>query len=180
MTKTAYFISKVFSYAFTVFFLFVFVFSILSFVEHNFNLDVPFVEITNEGEYNFATIKIPVIELNVGFVFSFLIAVVMWIGLLFYCVYFYALKEFFKVFIKENTFNLESIKKLKLFLWLNLSIMIYGVIWIIVDLFRLQKLQFDEAHFLLLVHGTIALIVYLYMDIFKKGSKIQEENDLTI
>lgn len=180
MKRIIYFLSKAFFYAFSFFFIFVFVFSILSFVEHNFNLDVPFVEITNKGEYDFATIKIPMIKLNVGFVFSFFIALAMWIGLLFYCVYFYALKEFFKVFIKDLTFSHESIKKLNLFLWLNLIVVMYGFIWTIVEGIKLSEFKFDEALFLLLIHGFIALIVYLYMDVFRKGSKIQEENDLTI
>jgi hypothetical protein len=180
MKKIAYYISNGFFYAFSLFFIFVFVFSILAFVEYNLDWDIPFVDIRQETFHDYATIKIPILELNVGFVFSFIIAVVMWIGFLFYTIYFYALKEFFNVFNKENTFSQDSIKKLKLFLWLNLIVVIYGLIWTIVESIKLSQFKFDEALFLLLVHGFIALIVYLYMDVFKKGSKSQEENDLTI
>ncbi len=180
MKSIAYFLSNGFFYAFSMFFIFVFVFSILAFAEYNLDWDVPFVELTEEGNNDYATIKIPIMELSVGFVFNVIVAFIMWIGLLFYCIYFYALKEFFKVFIKDNTFSQDSIKKLKLFLRLNLIVMFYGIIWTVIDSIRLDKFQFDEAHFLLLVHGSIAIIVYLYMDVIKKGRKIQEENDLTI
>jgi len=120
MKKTIYTLSRGLFYTFTVFFCFVFIFSILAFVEHYMGLNIPFVDIYNNDGQSYANISIPFINWKVEFIFSFLIVMVMWGGLLFYVMYFYALKEFFRIFIEDEVFNQKSLKRLKSFMYINL------------------------------------------------------------
>ena len=180
MKKTAYLLSKGFFYAFSVFFLFVLAFSILAFAEYKFGWDVPFVEITNQDGGEYAFIKIPLIEMSVSFVYNILVVFVMWIGLLFYAIFFYVLKEFFKVFVEDEAFNTKSLKRLKSFFYINLIPLGYVIVLSIVQLVKTGGFKFEEDHGVALAHLFIAFLVYLYMDLLKKGKVIQEENELTI
>ena len=155
-------------------------FSILAFVEHYLGLKIPFVEIYNDSEQSYAKISIPFIDSKIEFVFSFIIAIAMWIGLLFYVVYFYTLKEFFKVFIQETTFSIKSLKRLRIFFYINLIPLLYGIVISIIQVFKTGILKFEEDQGLAIFHLLVAFLVYLYIDLFKKGKELQEENDLTI
>ena len=128
MKNLAYLASKVFFYAFSIFFIFVLVVTILAFTEYTFGWDVPFVEITNQNGEDFAVIKIPLIELSVGFVFNIAVAFVMWIGLLFYTSYFFALKEFLKVFVVHKSFIVRLLKRLQSFFYINLIPSGYAIV----------------------------------------------------
>ena len=41
-------------------------------------------------------------------------------------------------------------------------------------------IRFEDDYFIVFAHLVIAFLMYLYLDALKKGSRIQEENDLTI
>lgn len=180
MKRSAYIISKMFFYIFSTFFVFVLIFSMLSFAEYYFEWDIPFVEITNADGQDFANISIPFIDLHVGFIFNFYVLIILWFWLLFYVFYTYALKEFFKVFITEKIFASKSLEKLQFFFKLNFIPIVIGLVIAIVSFIRNKSFNFDEEHFAIIVHAFVAFLVYLYIDILKKGKHIQEENDLTI
>lgn len=178
MKTIIYMLSKGLFYAFSVFFAFVLVFSVLAFVEFQFGWNIPFVELKDEGTYAF--IKIPLLELGIGFQFKIQVLAVMWIGILFYVIYFYTLKEFFKVFIDEKVFSSESLKRLKTFFYINLVPLVYAVALSIYTFKRNEQFKFEEDQGIALVHLFVAFLVYLYMDLLKKGKILQQENDLTI
>lgn len=180
MKQIAYTLSRGLFYAFAVFFCFVFIFSILAFVEHYFGWNVPFVDIYNNTGQQYAKISLPFIDFKVEFIFSFLIVIAMWIGLLFYVVYFYTLKEFFRVFIEDEVFNYKSLKRLKTFFYINLIPIVYAVGISIGQLIKDGRFKFEEDQGIAIFHLLVAFLVYLYMDLLKKGKVLQEENDLTI
>lgn len=180
MKNTAYILSRGLFYAFAVFFCFVFIFSILTFVEHYFGWNIPFVEIYDNSGQQYAKISLPLIDFKVEFIFSFLIVIGMWIGLLFYEVYFYTLKEFFRVFIEDEVFNHKSLKRLKAFFYINLIPIIYALGLSVFQIIKNGHFKFEEDQGIAIFHLLIAFLVYLYMDLLKRGKVLQEENDLTI
>ncbi|WP_317167237.1 DUF2975 domain-containing protein [Winogradskyella helgolandensis] len=101
-------------------------------------------------------------------------------GLVFYVIYFYTLKEFFKVFIEAQVFNAKSLKRLRIFFYINLIPLVYAVVLTIYQVLQNGKFKFEEDQGIAMFHLFIVFLVYLYMDIIKKGNEIQEENDLTI
>ena len=179
MKQISYFLSKLFFYGFAFFSGFVILFSILSFIEFKVGWDVPFVTVSSEDTEAYAHIKIPFFELMIGFQLSFKV-IAMWFSLLFYTLYFWALKNFFGVFIQEEIFNTASEKKLKLFFKVNLLPVIVGFIYIIAGLLLSKNKIFNEELFPIAIHVIVALMVYFYMDLMQKGRRIQEENNLTI
>lgn len=178
MKKTIYTLAKGFYYAFTVFFAFVVVFSLLSFAEFQLGWDVPFVALKEEGTY--ALINIPLVELSIGFQFKIQVLLVMWLGILFYVIYFYTLKEFFKVFVDEKVFSSKSLKRLKTFFYMNLIPLLYAAALSLYTVGSDRQFKFEEDQGIALVHLFIALLGYLYLDLLKKGKILQQENDLTI
>ncbi len=93
-------------------------------------------------------------------------------------VYCYTLKEFFKIFISENVFSKSGLKKIYHFLYVNIFIIILTFIISIINTytshFRLGNIFFAS------IFIAISYLIYLYIDIYKKGYKIKQENDLTI
>lgn len=179
MKKVFYLFSKAFFWAFSLFSAFVLLFSIMSFLEYYFNWDIPFIKFFVIEEQNYVTIQIPLIKMKVQFLFSFTM-LLMWGTFIFYSIYFYALQNFFAVFIAKKTFEESSLKKLNLFYRLNYIPVIVSVIGIVIELFIEQKLIFNEVHFFFILHLLIIFLLYLYLDLVRKGLKIQQENDLTI
>ncbi len=180
MKKTVYLLSRGLFYTFTVFFCFVFVFSILAFVEHYLEWNIPLVDVFKANQHVYARIFLPFIDFKVEFVFSFLIVLAMWIGLLFYVIYFYTLKEFFRIFIEDEVFNHTSLKRLKTFLYINLIPIAYALVVSVIQIIKNSAFKFEEDQGLAIFHLLIAFLVYFYMDLMKKGQRLQEENDLTI
>jgi hypothetical protein len=180
MKKVIYIFSKVLFNVFAVFFGLVFVFSILAFAEYNWGLDIQYVEIIKKAGEQHARLSIPFVDVIVEFLLSSWVMVIMWIGLLFYVLYFYFLKEFFKVFILEQSFNSESLKRLKTFFYINLIPLLYALIVSIAQIIRFGKFKFEEDQGIAIVHLFVAFLVYFYIDLIKKGKYLQEENDLTI
>lgn len=149
--------------------------SAFSFLEYYFNWDFPFVDIVKRDGLDFAKIK------NIGIEFWLTYTVfLMWGTFIFYSIYFYVLKGFFKIFITQKTFEENSLKKLTLFYRLNYIPVVIGCIGIFIRYFIFNTLRFDEPHFFVLIHLIIAFFLYFYLDLIKKGNYIQQENDLTI
>lgn len=181
MKKLAYISSKILFYGFTLLTLFVIIFSLLSFLEHTLGLNIPFVELQQHSSKQFTLVMIPLIHLGFGFptgnTFKML---AMFLTLSFYIVYFYSLKDFFKIFILENTFTSKSINRLSTFYKLNFIPVIISFLGIFYTVFKRKEMYFDEEHLFLLLHLLIAFLMYFYLDLVKKGQVIQEENNLTI
>jgi hypothetical protein len=104
----------------------------------------------------------------------------MWIGILFYVFYFKLLSKFLSVFVKEDSFSRTSLVRLNSFFYINLIPIVYAIAFTFYKVFKSEPLTFEEDHGMALFHLIIALIVYLYIDIAKKGNLIKAENDLTI
>ena len=180
MKKIIYILAKGFFYAFAAFFVFIFVFSILAFAEYRLGWHIPYVEITDRASDAYAEISLPLVDMHVGFTFTLAVIFFMWIGILFYTTYFYNLKDFFKVFIETKVFNAKSLKRLKIFFYINLIPLVYALGLTLFQIVNNGSFKFEEDQGVAIFHLFVAFLVYLYMDIIKKGKRIQEENDLTI
>lgn len=180
MKKIFYYTSTGFAWIFLSFFCFLLVFSLLGFAEFYLGWDVPFVNIQSNviGAEQAISVSIPFVNGSISFPAN-LIVLLPLIIFGFYTLYFFQLARFFKVFIAISLFSSESIKALKRFLWYNLIIVIVAVIALIVLWVR-EGFKMDESILILVIHGCVALLVYLYLDMALKGNKIQQENDLTI
>lgn len=175
MKNIAYILSKLLFYTYFSLYLFIMIFSILSYLEYKFDIQIPFVEVFE----NHSKIKIPLLgsRINVPFSYSILI---MWSAMLYYAIYFYSFKEFLKVFIKKNMFETKSLKRLRFFLKLNIFPLVYIIIFIVPILIKGADFRLEDDYFIVFAHLVIAFLIYLYLDVFKKGKYIKEENDLTI
>ncbi|QRM88179.1 DUF2975 domain-containing protein [Lacinutrix sp. WUR7] len=171
--------AQAFFYVFSTCFVFIFLLSILSFLEKYFGFDMPFVAVL-EGNENFnAQITIPFINAVFSYNFSYSI-LFMWLWLLFYSIYFYTLKDFFQIFTKNNLFNKESLKKLIIFFRLNLIPLAINILVVLYSSLKQKNENIEEELIMIFIHGCVGIIVYLYIDVFKKGIQLQEENNLTI
>ena len=85
MKKLAYISSVILFYSFSILFLFILVFSILSYFEYKFGVQIPFVEVLE----NHAKVKVPILGLRINVPFSYAI-LIMWSAMLYYAIYFYA------------------------------------------------------------------------------------------
>ncbi|WP_205635360.1 DUF2975 domain-containing protein [Flavivirga aquatica] len=138
-------------------------------------MQIPFVEVLESH----SKVNVPLLELRINVPFSYSI-IIMWSAMLYYTIYFYALKNFFKVFIKKNMFETKSLKRLRFFLKLNLIPIIYIIIFTVSFLLRGDTFSPQDDYFIVFAHLVVAFLIYLYLDILKKGKHVQEENDLTI
>jgi hypothetical protein len=124
-------------------------------------------------------IKIPFSKSHIEFSNSFGI-ISLWLTFGFYALYFHALSEFFKVFTKAQLFTNHSVKKLRFFGYLNLIPPVFILVYFIVERTQNIPIHMDSEYVLPIPHLCIALFVYLYIDLIKKGKLVQEENELTI
>ncbi|MBC3756793.1 DUF2975 domain-containing protein [Hyunsoonleella sp. SJ7] len=175
MKKLAYITSSVLFYIIASILLFIFLFSILAFFEYKFEIDVPFVEILgNRGKVN-----VPIFGLGINIPFNYAI-IFMWIAMTYYLIYFYAFKEFLRVFVEKRTFKARSLKRLRFFLKLNILPFFYIIVLCFCFFILGKPVRVYEEFFIIFAHLVVAFLVYLYLDVLKKGKHIQEENDLTI
>lgn len=179
MRKLLYLIARVFFYGFSSFSIFVALFSILSILEYYMGLNMPLVEILTKENVQYVSISIPFMELYVQYVFGLNIVLV-WLSLVFYSIYFFSLRGFFKVFVEEKMFTQSSLNKLSLFYRLNAIAVLFLLVRVIVFMVKEQMFYVDETFFILLLHVFVTILVFFYMDMMKKGSLLQQENDLTI
>lgn len=150
-------------------------FSILSYFEYKFGIQIPFVDVFE----NHAKVNVPLLGLRIGVPFSYAI-LIMWSAMSFYAIYFYAFKEFLRVFVEKNMFEVKSLKRLQFFLILNLIPLIYIILFTASFLISRRAFRLEDDYFIVFAHLVIAFLLYLYLDVLKKGKRIQEENDLTI
>ncbi|GAB1855261.1 hypothetical protein MHTCC0001_00940 [Flavobacteriaceae bacterium MHTCC 0001] len=175
MKKLSYLTSSVLFYTIASVLSFIFLFSILSFFEYKFGIDFPFVEIIGSR----GKVHVPIFNLGINIPFNYAI-IFMWIGMAYYTIYFYAFKEFLNIFLQKKMFETRSLKRLRFFLRLNILPLIYIMI-LCFGFFILGKtVSIKEECFIILAHLVVAFLIYLYLDILKKGKFVQEENDLTI
>lgn len=175
MKKLAYITSKILFYSISILLGFIMLFSILSFLELKFGMQIPFVEIFE----NHSKINVPLLGLRIGVPFNYYI-LVMWTAMLYYTIYFYSFKNFLGVFVEKNMFETKSIKRLRFFLILNIVPVIYIIFFTASFLVKGVPIRFEDDYFIVFAHLVIAFLIYLYLDVFKKGNYVQEENDLTI
>lgn len=175
MKQLAYITSKLLFYAFTILYLFIMVFSILSYFEYKFGFQIPFVEVFE----NHSKVHVPLLGLGINIPYSYAI-LIMWTVMLYYAIYFFAFKEFLKIFIEKNMFEAKSLKRLRFFFALNIIPLVYIIMFTVSLFIRGAKFRLEDDYFIVLAHLVIAFLLYLYLDVLKKGNHIQEENDLTI
>jgi hypothetical protein len=175
MKKLAYITSTILFYSIAALQLFIFLFSILSYFEYRFGIQIPFVEILE----NRAKVKVPILGLGINIPFNYSIFI-MWSAMLYYAIYFYAFKEFLRVFIRKEVFEAQSLKRLRFFLKLNFIPLVYILFFTASFILRDVPIRLEDDYFIVFAHLVVAFLIYLYLDILKKGKHIQEENDLTI
>lgn len=180
MKRSLHLLSQALFYTSIVFLGFVVFSSFLVMLDSAYNWDVSFIRFFEQNGKTYASVKIPFIESFIQFQYSLLTIVVMWISILFYVIYFKLLSRFFSVFVEEDSFSKESVSRLKHFLYINLLPIIYAIGFTIYQVFKAGDFKFEEDHGMAIFHLIIAGIVYLYVDIAKKGNLIKTENDLTI
>ncbi len=180
MKNLIYLLSRLFFYGFAIFSVLVAICSILAIFEYYAVIDFSFLNIGNyeNATLKFLTIQIPYTSLKVELIFGSLLLLI-FASLLFYTYYFYVLKEFFKIFIKNTLFNTTTLSKMHTFYLLNCAFAIGFAIRGIFTYFVLDNLD-SELILLICIHVFITIILYYYKDVIQKGFKIQEENDLTI
>lgn len=180
ISHSIYFISRLAFVVCLLFSVFIILFSILAFAESNLNINIPFVGVeTGVDSLSYTRIDIPITDLHVAYQNSFAI-VLMWLAFAFYTFYFLTLSKFFKIFTEEEVFTASSVKILKRFMVLNLIPVCAGVGYILVTYIGTHNFRMDSEYLLLIVHSFVALLVYLYLDLLKKGKLVKDENDLTI
>lgn len=175
MKQTAYIASKLLFYLYLSLYIFIMVFSILSYFEYKFGIQIPFVEIID----NRPKVHVPVLGLGINIPLNSAI-LIMWTSMLYYAIYFYAFKEFLRVFVEKNMFEVKSLKRLQFFLILNLIPLVYIILFTGSFLIKGKAFRLEDDYFIVFAHLVIAFLLYLYLDVLKKGRRVQEENDLTI
>ncbi|WP_346881912.1 DUF2975 domain-containing protein [uncultured Algibacter sp.] len=175
MKKLAHLSSSLLFYSITILLVFVFLFSILSYLEYKFGIQIPLVEIIE----NRAKVHVPFLGLRINVPFNSAI-LIMWSAMLYYIIYFYAFKNFLKVFIEKKMFETKSLKRLRFFMILNLVPLIYIIAFTVSFLLRGVRIRLEDDYFIVFAHVVIAFLMYLYLDVLKKGTYVQDENDLTI
>ncbi|WP_298340383.1 DUF2975 domain-containing protein [uncultured Algibacter sp.] len=175
MKKLAYFTSLILFYCVAFLLLFVMIFSMLSYLEYKYGIQIPFVEVIE----NRAKVHVPLLGLRINVPFNYAV-LIMWTAMSYYIIYFYAFKNFLKVFIEKKVFETKPLKRLRFFMILNLVPLIYIIVFTASFLLRGVSIRLEDDYFIVLAHLVIAFLIYLYLDVLKKGRYVQEENDLTI
>jgi len=180
MKRSLHLLSQALFYTSVVFLGFVIISCLIVMLDSAYNWDVSFIRFFEQNGKTYASVKIPFIETFIQFQYSLLTIVVMWISILFYVIYFKLLSRFFSVFVDEDSFSKKSLLRLKHFLYINLLPIIYALVFTVYQVLKAGDVKFEEDHGMAIFHLIIAVIVYLYVDIAKKGNTIKAENDLTI
>src|SRR5690606_33107998 len=175
MKQTAYIASKLLFYLYLSLYIFIMIFSILSYFEYKFGIQIPFGEIVE----NRPKVLLPTLRLILYMPLNYAILITC-TRMSFYPISFYAFKEFLRVFVEKNMFEVKSLKRLKFFLILNLIPLIYIILFTASFLIKGSAFRLEDDYFIVFAHLVIAFLLYLYLDIVKKGKRVQEENDLTI
>ena len=138
----------------------------ISFLTGNFTqengryfIDIPLTRTFIEGDYQF----------NVILTIS--------LGLIFGAIFFFVLSNIFKGLREKIIFNKIAINSLSYFTILNL--VVGPILYLLIHFIIMRKDNYRDIHNLILhiIFGVIALFLTY---IFKQGTQVQQENDLTI
>ena len=97
--------------------------------------------------------------------------------MLYFGVFFYALSLIFKSFKSKKIFNENVVRSLNRFAILNL--VVFPVLYIVIHFLVMKKSGYNDIHNLIL-SLILGIFILFIAAIFKKGLKVQNENDLTI
>lgn len=164
-------------------FIFIFMGSMLAYAEHYFGWDIPLIKQQITSDTIIQHISIPLTSVAVQFPLQSPLTVFGMLAVFaYYAYYFFFLKSFIGVFAQEMLFTDDSLKKSRIFLWLNSVPILYWVVTSCYYLFSGNKhtTYFDEDFLVLIVHLLVMLVVYLCRIILKKGAALQQEQDYTI
>ncbi|MGK0494284.1 MAG: hypothetical protein ACJAU2_000663 [Maribacter sp.] len=138
----------------------------MSFLTENFRqengryfIDIPLIGTFMKGDYQFNVI----LTVSLTLIFS--------------TIFFFVLSDIFKALKEDVIFNHQAIKNLHYFTVLNLGV--GPALYLLVHYVIMQKENYRDIHnlILLIIFGIVALFL---TNIFKKGVRVQNENDLTI
>ena len=95
----------------------------------------------------------------------------------FFTIFFYMLSNILKTFKAEKLFTSKAIKQLNYFAVLNL--IVGPILYLLIHFVIMDKSSFSDIYnlFLSLILGVFVLFI---IAVFKRGYKVQNENDLTI
>lgn len=158
---------------------FVVLFSGLAFIENSFSLDVPFVEEVSHMGHDMWGVIPPFTDSIVAFPLNVKM-LALWAVFGFYAYYFWTLKEFLEHQITGDVITATSIKVLRRFIILNLVPVIIGAVVMIAEMISKGSMKFTEETSYIIIHGIIAIFIYLNYNVARKAMVIKEENDLTI
>jgi hypothetical protein len=149
------------------------IFSLLSVVYY----DVSFLTENFRQENGRYFIDIPLIGTFMKGDYQFNVILTVSLTLIFSTIFFFVLSDIFKALKEDVIFNHQAIKNLHYFTVLNLGV--GPALYLLVHYVIMQKENYRDIHnlILLIIFGIVALFL---TNIFKKGVRVQNENDLTI
>jgi len=157
-----FYISRIASIAiglFLMFILFSFITDNFELVDNRFEINIPFTETYIKGFYEVKIITTIALTLT------------------FYVLFFYFLSIIFKTFKAETLFTIAAIRQLNNFALYNLIGSPFAFILIHIFIMKHPNLRDIPTYLLHLLLGVFILFI---VTVFKKGYKVQSENDLTI
>lgn len=157
-----FYITRIFSIVIGVLLLFI----IFSFVTGNYNL--------NEGRF---AINISFLEVAIKGFYKFNIIATISTTLLLYTVFFYLLSLIFKTFKAKILFTEIAIKRLNIFALFNL---VGTPFFFVIIHFVIMKHKTFRDLPTYILHLLLGIFILFIVAIFKRGYKVQSENDLTI
>jgi len=157
-----FYISRIASIAIGLLLLFI----LVSFLTGNFELT------DNQFE-----IKIPFVETYIKGFYELRIITTITLTLIFYILFFYFLSIIFKTFKAESLFTRTAIRQLNNFALFN--IIGSPIAFILIHVLIMKHTNFRDLPTYLL-HILLGIFVFFIVAVFKKGFKVQTENDLTI
>jgi len=128
----------------------------------------------NQGRYH---MDIPLTGTFIHGDYKFNIILTISIGLIFGALFFFVLSNIFKALKQQVIFNKKAIYNLKLFTIVNL--VLGPLLYFLIHYPIMQKTDFRDIHNLIL-HLIFGVIAFFLFHIFRKGYRVQSENDLTI
>ena len=128
----------------------------------------------SKGRYN---LNIPVFNTKMEGVYSPNIIITILLGLSYYVIFFLMVSRIFKTLKAEVLFTKTAAKRINNFALLNL--IVGPCLYVIIHYFIMQKTNYRDIHNLFL-HFFIGFFVLFIAKVFKRGSLVQSENDLTI
>ena len=171
MKSILYKFSKLFFYGFVLFAIVLTFGALCAALEHNDLVEFSFISFQQNEVLMF---RFFIVQVLYGAVLFFII-----MALCFYCFYFYILKNFFQLFTEEKVFSEKNIQNLKYFQKLNYIPAIVFLGRGLYPLINQNKID-GELVIIAIFHLLLALILWYFLELFKKGFYIQTENDLTI